>query len=60
MMGPGVEGWVAVLGAGVWSGLEMLDRLISGPGGFRVFGVVLILTPVVAVEWGSAILPDTR
>jgi len=38
----------------------MLDRLISGPGGFRVFGVVLILPPVVAVEWGSAIRPDTR
>ena len=49
-MVPGAEGWVAVLETAVWSGLGMLDRPISGLRGFRVFGVVFILPPVVALQ----------
>ena len=44
--GAGVEGRVAVLEAKVWSGLGMLERLISSLGGFGG-GVP---PPVVSVE----------
>ena len=60
--GTGVEGWVVVLEARVWSGLGMLESVIVSIGGFRIcsFSFFFFHFRSCPLRGGGAIRPDTR